>query len=110
MGHSGLWTRVAAGWNTKPPEQRRHHRQSQLRYAEHVNPYKVRAVHGRPTVREAQFLGGKRRLPEAKAGSRKARGNHNPPDRSDDHPERGLTGSRFVTRKNEAKELNLRTS
>jgi len=50
-------------------------------------------THGRPTVRKAQFPSGIGRLPKANAGSRKARGNHNPPDRPDGPPEKALTGS-----------------
>ena len=49
-------------------------------------------------------------LPEANAGSRKAGGRHNPPDRPHDQPERALTGSRCVARNNAAKEPNQRTS
>lgn len=101
---------VVSGEDTTPPEQRRHQRPSQLRYAEHDNPDEVRDHRGRPTARKAQSLSGEGKFPEAKAGSRKARENHNPPDRSHDQPERVLTGNRFVTRQNEAKELNLRTS
>lgn len=37
---------------------------------------------GRRTVRDVQPPSGSWKLPEANAGSRKARGNHNPPDRS----------------------------
>lgn len=36
---------------------------------------------GKPTVRKAELPSGNRKDREANAGSRKARGNHNPPDR-----------------------------
>jgi hypothetical protein len=36
---------------------------------------------GKPTERKAQSSSGERKLPEAKAGSRKARAIHNSPDR-----------------------------
>lgn len=53
-------------------------------------------VHGRRTARDVQCPSGEGMFPEAKAGSRKARGNHNPPDRSNGQPERAQTGSRCV--------------
>jgi hypothetical protein len=36
----------------------------------------------KPTARNAELSSGCRRSQEAKAGNRKARGNHNPPDRA----------------------------
>jgi len=56
------------------------------------------SVLGRRTVRDVQCPSGSWKLPEANAGSRKARENHNPPDRSDGQPERAQTGSWFVAR------------
>ena len=65
---------------------------------------------GKPSVSEAEFLSGNGMLPEAKAGSRKAQGNHNLPDRSYGRSERVLTGSRCLTQKIEVKVLNRRAS
>ena len=44
-----------------------------------------------PTVRKGQPLSGSGRLQEANAGSRKAKGIHNLPDRAYAQPERVLT-------------------
>ena len=47
---------------------------------EQDNPDRVSAM-SKPTVRKAEISSGCRKTQEAKAGSRKTRGNHNPPDR-----------------------------
>ena len=44
-----------------------------------------------PTARKGQSLSGNRRLQEANASRRKARGTHNPLDRAYAQPERVLT-------------------
>ena len=44
-----------------------------------------------PTARKGQFLSGNRKWQEANAGSRKAKGIHNLPDRAYAQPERVLT-------------------
>jgi len=81
------------------PEYRGRPLQSHLNHAGHSNPDEVREAPGRPRVSKAEVLSGKGMLPEAKAGSRKARGNHNPPDRSSGQPERVQTGSRRFTQR-----------
>ena len=86
-------------WAPLTPEYRGHPRQSHLNHAGHSNPDEVRDCLGRPRVSKAQVLSGKGMLPEAKAGSRKARGNHNLPDRSNGQPERAQTGSRCFTQR-----------
>ena len=78
-----------SGANTGSPAHRRHPPRPHLRHAERGNPDEVcRATGSKPTVREAEPFGGAGMVRDAKAGSRKARGNgrskrpHNPPDRA----------------------------
>jgi len=56
------------------PEYRGRPSQSHLNHAGHSNPDEVRDDPGRPSVSKAKVLSGKGMLPEAKAGSRKAKG------------------------------------
>ena len=63
----------------------RHLTRSYLADAELDNPDEVRRLAtavGKPSARTAQFLSGCRKLSEANAASRKARGIHNPADRA----------------------------
>ena len=114
-----LWLHVGT-WHVWPgarapvsPEQRGHQHRSQLRYAEHGNPDGVRGTVrpavGRPQGRHISPAG-TGELPEANAGSRKAQGTHNLPDRSSDQPERALTESMVCYPDDVAREPNLRTS
>ena len=64
-----------------------------------VTPMMSAMFCGKPSVSKAEFLSGKGMFPEANAGCRKARENHNPPDRLYDQPERVLTGSGCLTRR-----------
>ena len=64
-----------------------------------VTPMRSAMLCGKSSVSETEFLSGDGMLPEANAGCRKARGIHNPPDRSYGQPERALTGSGCLTRR-----------
>ncbi|MGQ4810600.1 hypothetical protein NKDENANG_04082 [Candidatus Entotheonellaceae bacterium PAL068K] len=67
------------------PAQSGHLNRSYLDYAEQDNPDRVRygAIQtGNPTARKGQFSSGNGKWQEAKAGSRKATGIHNRPDRA----------------------------
>lgn len=68
-------------------------RSSDMRNTESPTGSADQRVRGRPRASKAEFPSGNGRLPEANAGRRKARGIHNPPDRSNDQLERVLTGS-----------------
>lgn len=62
-------------WEHRAPGFREHPPRSDLGRVERDNPVGVRALPGKPTVREAQLPGGRRMVREANAGGRKATGN-----------------------------------
>lgn len=67
--------------DTLSPEYREHPPRSSLKHAERSNPDVVWDGPSKLTARKARIHSGEGRLPEANAGRRKAKGNHNLPDR-----------------------------
>src|SRR4051812_4799601 len=92
-----IWSEESENPQREPPEASAHRRdppRAYLPHAERTNPDGVcRSSGSKPTARKAQIPSGNGRDREANAGSRKARGNHNPPDRVHAQPERALTRS-----------------
>jgi len=107
---NGSWMKVVRfiRWNPRPKTRVHGHHRPRSTEGAHparistmrntVTPMRSALLSGKPSVSEVEFLSGDGTLPEAKAGCRKARGMHHPPDRSYGQPERALTGSGCLTR------------
>lgn len=102
-GQRRLWDATSSRGTPRFPGYRRRPPQSDLIRVQRGNPVEVRAsvtASGRPTVRNAQLLGGNRRTQEANAGSRKAAGKRDANDRllppvvSHNRPDTGIARTR----------------